>query len=62
MSRDLVHELNRSLPAASHAALGTNIQTLATQFNALLAKLDADVGVTSTDYVSTLRIAPLTEQ
>jgi len=62
MSRDLVHELNNSMPAAFHADLGTTIQTIAVQFNALLAKLDADTGVTATDYAATLRITPLTER
>lgn len=41
---ELMHAYN-SL-AASHAAL-------VTKFNAVLAKLDADAGVTDTDYAST---------
>lgn len=32
------------------------IHMLAAQFNALLAKLDADVGVTDTDFAATLKI------
>jgi hypothetical protein len=62
MTRDLIHELNRSMPAAAHAALGTNLETIATQFNALLAKLDADAGITDTDYAATLALKPLSEQ
>ena len=38
------------------AALAGNSSVTVTQFNALLAKLDADAGVTDTDYVSTLQI------
>jgi hypothetical protein len=32
---------------------------LQAQHNALLAKLDADVGVTDTDYEATLAVAPI---
>lgn len=35
----------------------TDLETMRVQFNALLAKLDTDAGVTSTDYASTLGVA-----
>lgn len=41
MSRDLVKELDHSMPAATHALLGTNLQALIVGHNAILAKLDA---------------------
>jgi hypothetical protein len=41
MSRDLIHELDHSMPAATHAALGTKFQALIVGLNAVLAKLDA---------------------
>ena len=34
-----------------------DLETVRTKFNALLAKLDADAGVTDVDYASTLGIA-----
>lgn len=34
-----------------------DFETIRTKFNALLAKLDADAGVTDTDYASTVGIA-----
>lgn len=37
-----------------------DLETLRVQFNALLAKLDADAGVTDTNFVSTLQIQPAT--
>lgn len=40
MARDLVRELDRSMPAAKHAGLGTLLQRLITNQNAILAKLD----------------------
>ena len=52
-------ELNRCMPAASHAQLGdvlndllTGYNDLAAKHNALLAKLDADAGVTDTNYAA----------
>lgn len=51
--------LNRSMPAAHEAQLGTTLKDLITAHNALLAKLDADVGVTGTDYEATLAVATL---
>lgn len=41
MSRDLIHELDQSMPAAKHAQLGTTLQALILGHNAMLAKLDA---------------------
>lgn len=55
--RNLVDELNRCMPAAAHAQLGTKFNELqaqhndlVTKFNALLAKLDSDT-VGGADYV-----------
>lgn len=52
--------LNRMNRAASNAKLGDTVEdlrvqlnTLSTKFNALLAKLDADAGVTDTNYAAT---------
>lgn len=61
VTRNIQDELNRLAPAAAHAKLGdvlvdliTGYNDLATQYNSLLAKLDADAGVTDTDYAATL--------
>ena len=48
MSRDLVHELDHSMPAAAHAQLGTTLQALITGHNAVLAKLDTAGAATVT--------------
>lgn len=60
--RDLEDELNRMAPATDHAKLGTLLEGLITSHNALLAKLDGDTGVNSTDYVSTLKVSTLAER
>lgn len=52
-------QLNRSSPAAADAQLGTTIKDLITNFNALLAKLDGDAGVSATNHVATLAVTPL---
>ncbi|TXH57665.1 MAG: hypothetical protein E6Q97_04120 [Desulfurellales bacterium] len=54
--------LNRISPATRDVGLGTLLQELIDQHNALLAKLDADTGVTGTDYASTLGIADLEDR
>ena len=41
MARDLIHELDASMPASTHAKLGTTLQALIVGHNAILAKLDA---------------------
>lgn len=51
-------ELNRSMPAAARAALGTKLRELIEKHNALLVKLDADGGVTATNFAATLSITP----
>lgn len=55
--RNLIDELNRCMPAANHAGLGTLLEELITQHNALCAahtalcaKLDDDGTVTDTNY------------
>lgn len=54
--------LNRSMPAAKRAKLGDVLNDMIVAHNALLAKLDADTGVASTDYAATLRVKTLTER
>lgn len=56
---NLIDELNRCMPAAAHAKLGDLLQEMITKHNALAAKLDADAGVTDTNYAATLKIEPL---
>lgn len=57
-----IERLNRMAPAAFTAELGQVLDDLITQHNALLAKLDADTGLDDSDYVSTLKITPLSER
>lgn len=59
-------KVNKSSPAMSKAKLGdvvaelvAQVNTLSTNYNAVLAKLDADAGVTDTNYTST-RAVPAT--
>lgn len=59
---NLKDELNRCMPAAAHAKLGDLLDEIITKHNALAAKLDADAGVTDTNFASMLRIAPLAER
>ena len=54
--------LNRAMPANARVQLGDVIDELITKHNALLAKLDEDVGVTGTDYVATLSVKTLAER
>lgn len=61
-ARNLKDELNRMAPAAAHAKLGDLVDEIITKHNALAAKLDADAGVTGTDYASTLGITALSER
>lgn len=59
-TRNIPDELNRLSPATSHAKLGDVIADLITTVNkvvadnvALTAKLNADAGVTDTNYATT---------
>lgn len=59
-------KINKASPANAKAKLGdavaelvAQMNTLTTNYNALLAKLDADAGVTDTNYVAT-RAVPAT--
>lgn len=56
VGQDLEDLLNRCMPVAQRAKLGSVLYDLVNKHNALLAKLDADVGVSGTDYVATLKI------
>lgn len=59
---NLQDELNRMNPAAGHAKLGDLLVDIITKHNALLAKLDADAGVSATDHVATLKLTPLADR
>lgn len=59
---NLQDELNRMNPASAHAKLGDLLAEVITKHNALVAKLDADVGVTDTTYTSLLAITPLKDR
>lgn len=58
-NRDLKSELNRMAPAAAHAKLGDVLDELIAKHNAVCAKLDADAGVTDTNYTALHAITPL---
>lgn len=60
--RNLKSDLNRMNPAAAKIKLGDVVDELIVAHNAVLAKLDADTGVNSTDYAATLRIKTLSER
>ena len=62
VGRNLKDELNRMNPAAAHVKLGDVVDELITKHNAAMAKLDADAGVTDTNYASLYRVAPLSER
>lgn len=59
---NLVDELNRCMPAAAHSKLGSLLEEIITKHNALVAKLDADAGVTDTNFGALLKIKPLAER
>jgi hypothetical protein len=52
-------QLNRMNPAAADAKLGDVLNDLITKFNAVLVKLDADAGVTDTNYSSLNKVTDL---
>ena len=54
--------LNRAMPANARVQLGDVIDELITKHNAAMAKLDADAGVTDTNYTTLYRVAPLAER
>lgn len=55
----LEDQLNRSMPAAADAELGTKLAEIITKHNAAMAKLDADAGVTDTNYSALYAVKPL---
>lgn len=59
---DAKDALNRAMPANARVQLGDVIEELITKHNALLAKLDADAGVTDTNFASLLKIKTLAER
>lgn len=50
--RNLQKELNKMNPVADHAKLGDILNDLITKHNAVCAKLDADAGVTDTNFTA----------
>lgn len=62
VGRNLKDELNRMNPAAAHVKLGDVLDELIAKHNAAMAKLDADAGVTDTNYSATLKVATLSER
>lgn len=58
----IADQLDRSTPAAARAALGAWQREMTEKFNAMLAKLDADAGVTDTNFLATLRVKPPEER
>ncbi len=59
--------LNRATPGLNRVKLGDVMSdmiaehnALVTKYNALLAKLDADAGITDTDYVATVAATSVT--
>lgn len=61
-NRNLKDELNRMNPAAAHVKLGDVLDELITKHNAAMAKLDADAGVTDTNYSALYKVATLAER
>ncbi len=59
MAIDVQDRLNRMNPSADDVQLGDLLQELITNQNAILAKLDADAGITDTDYASTLALVDI---
>lgn len=59
---NLQDELNRMNPAAAHAKLGDLLNEIITKHNALAAKLDADAGVTDTNYSALHKVTPLADR
>lgn len=59
---DFKNLLNKITPGANRAKLGDITDDLITKHNALCAKLDADAGVTDTNYVATLKVQTLAER
>lgn len=55
----LKSRLNKGSPNAAEVKLGDLLDELITKHNALLAKLDADAGVTDTNYVATQSVKTL---
>jgi len=54
--------LNRRDPTAAGVKEGDLLQELIDKHNALCAKLDADVGVTDTDFAATLSLQDLNDR
>lgn len=60
--KDMQDKLNRCMPIADDVKLGDLLQELVDKHNSMLAKLDADAGVTDTDYVSTLSMSNINDR
>lgn len=57
--KTVVDRANKMSPTAELIRLGTVLDDLITKHNALLAKLDADAGVTDTNYAATQSVAAI---
>ncbi len=57
--RDAKELLNNICPSTDYLKLGNLLDEMITKHNALCAKLDADAGVTDTNYTATLGIGTL---
>lgn len=60
--KDLAKNVDRSSTATFDAKLGTTVDELVVAFGKLLAKLDADAGVTDTTYTSLLKVKRFSER
>jgi hypothetical protein len=58
-ARNAADMLNKLSPTTDYVKLGNIMDELITKHNALCAKLDADAGVTDTNYAASLGIATL---
>lgn len=52
-------QLNRCMPAAADVKLGDKLAEIIANHNAAMAKLDADAGVTDTNYSALYAVKPL---
>lgn len=68
---DKVNQLNKAMPATNNVMLGTAMEQLQQNFNALLLKLDADFDANNTavtnatfeeNYSATLAVTPISQR
>ena len=56
---DVKAGLDKAMPMAAKAKLGTTLDDVINAINALAAKLDNDAGVTDTNYAATIALKAL---